>query len=157
MHPLWKMHFKYISKCQKIWHRNFGCISGYSMSVKKVSRKKDIFCGLYKKKVSLKLILDHRKLSFLHRSQKILFFHEILWASIECPYVHLNFFFDILKCDLFLLNWNVIFGQWVYLHLWAKVDFPKVTDICRVRLIETHRWTQVVVDPIMGKTLSVED
>jgi hypothetical protein len=33
------------------------------------------------------------KIVFLHKSHKILFFHDILCANIECPDVHLEFIF----------------------------------------------------------------
>jgi hypothetical protein len=65
-----------------------------------------------KTKILLEDILKHRKLPFLHKSHRILFFREILCADIECPDVHPEFFFHI-----FWAFSNMFFGQWVHLHL----------------------------------------
>jgi hypothetical protein len=44
-----------------------------------------------------KLLLEHKKLSFLHRPQKLIFFRDTLCAGIEYVEVHPEFIFEIFR------------------------------------------------------------
>ena len=70
---------------------------------KKVSHRKDILCGRYKKDKKMlrtKSFWNAGDLSFLHRPQKMSFHLDFFCTNIECSYVHLNLyliFFNNLK------------------------------------------------------------
>jgi hypothetical protein len=63
----------------------------------KKSREKLILKLVQKKK----LILKHKKLSFLGKSHKMLIFSQILCANLECPDVHSEFFQNFLIFQIY--------------------------------------------------------
>ena len=105
MHPLCKMHFNWILKCQKNSNKIFGCTYEYSIfAYKSLMKKKHFFCGRCKKTKKLfgtKSFWNTGYLSFLHRLQKM-----SLLCNISTYNVHMhtrNF------CLFFLTFWNSIF------------------------------------------------
>ena len=89
------MHFKCISKCQKIWDNVFGCTTGYSMFVHKVSRQKIFFVAWVKRQIKclMKTHFGAPEVFFFTHVTKM-FFCKNLCVNIECPDIHPKFLFE---------------------------------------------------------------
>jgi hypothetical protein len=97
MLPDFEICFNQISKCQKIPTKNLMRRSRHLCSHKVVSRENDTFCVVYKKtSFGAKIGVCMRHIFvFLHKTQKILVFHETWHMHIECRDLRAIFLFGI--------------------------------------------------------------
>jgi hypothetical protein len=98
MHPLFEMHIKYISKCQKNTNKNASCISWHVTYSQSCFRKnRYVLCLVLKRQIfGVKIVYFSRHyLSFLHRVQKLSVLRETLRVLIERVPLHAKFLFLI--------------------------------------------------------------
>jgi hypothetical protein len=98
MHLLFEIYFWHIWKCQKIETKMFCVYLHVPCAHKVASGKIDYFCGLRKNKkwYQNKLFCDFF-LSFLHRSEKISVFNEILCEHIDYVDIHVYIFYNFFE------------------------------------------------------------
>ena len=116
-------------------------------------RKKYIFRGLYQKtkQCLIKTYFGPRKIIFFTQVTK----NVILSRKFVCKH-RISVCSPRIFVLIFLTYWNVFFGQWVYLHLWAEVAFPMGValsiTIYIYQLIKTilnhHLWSMEIKHPL---------